>query len=636
MSKEHGAAAEKHEFRTEVRKLLHIITHSLYTNREIFLRELVSNASDALDKLRFAQTRGEAAPAADLDLNIAITVNEETRTLTVSDTGIGMTRQELIDNLGTVASSGSERFLKELAEKGEQASNIIGRFGVGFYAVFMVADSVTVTTRSALDASGAWRWTSDGLGSFELEEALDAPERGTRIDIRLKEDAGDFLKKDHLKDVIRRHSNFIPFPVSVEGEHVNTTPALWREPRFQVTEEQYKDFYTFLTFDTQAPMDTIHLSIDAPVQFTSLAFIPNFGNELFGYDRDKYGLDLYVRRVLISKEYKALIPEYLSFLKGVVDTEDLPLNISRETLQENALIAKIRQTLVKQVLAHLAKLAESDAEKYATFWRTHGRVFRMGYNDYVNRDKFIPLLRFNSSALDDEKGLCSLDDYIGRAREGQKTVWYVSAPNREAARLNPHVEIFRRKGIEVLYLYEAADEFIMESLGKWNEFEFRSAEHADADALKDFDDVEKKDAPEALDEEGRKTLSSLLSHMKTLLGDKVEDVRESARLSDSPACLASKDGGMTASMEKLMRVMNKDESVPRKVLEINPDHPLTRNLLRLYRADADDRLLAQATEQLYESALLLEGYLRDPHALVGRVNSLLEQATGWYAEVRKL
>ncbi|MFV0421113.1 molecular chaperone HtpG [Oleidesulfovibrio sp.] len=636
MSDTQGATTEKHEFRTEVRKLLHIITHSLYTNREIFLRELVSNASDALDKLRFAQARSEQIIAPELDLNIAITVDEKAKTLTITDTGIGMTRQELIDNLGTIASSGSERFLKELADKGEDAGNIIGRFGVGFYAVFMVADTVRVTSRSARSEQEAWSWTSDGLGSFELEEAQDAPERGTRIVAHLKEDAAEFLKKDHLKQVIRRHSNFIPFPISVEGEHVNTTPALWREPKFQVTKEQYKEFYTFLTFDSQDPLDTIHLSIDAPVQFTSLVFVPTFGNDMFGYDRDKYGLDLYVRRVLISREYKALIPEYLSFLKGVVDTEDLPLNISRETLQENALIAKIRQTLVKQVLSHLDKLASSDAEKYAEFWRTHGRIFRMGYNDYVNREKFIPLLRFNSSVHEDDKALCSLDEYIERAREGQKHVWYVSAPNREAARLNPHVEIFRRKGIEVLYMYEAADEFIMESLGKWKEFEFRSVEHADADILKDFDDVEKKDAPEALDEEGHKTLSQLLTHMKNILGDRVEDVRESKRLSDSPACLASKDGGMTASMEKLMRVMNKDDSIPRKVLEVNPDHMLIRNMLRLYRADADDRLLQQATEQLFESALLLEGYLQDPHALVGRVNNLLEQATGWYAEVRKL
>ncbi len=635
MSDEQSTTTEKHEFRTEVRKLLHIITHSLYTNREIFLRELISNASDALDKLRFAQARGEQVTSPDLELRISLTANEENKTLTLTDTGIGMTRQELIDNLGTIAGSGSERFLKELAEKGEDTDNIIGRFGVGFYSVFMVADSVSVTTCSMRENEGAWRWTSDGLGSFEQEAVQDGPERGTSIVIQLKEDATEFLQKDRLREIIRRHSNFIPFPISLDGEHVNTTPALWREPKFQVSKEQYKEFYTFLTFDTQEPMDTIHLSIDAPVQFTSLAFIPTFANDMHPHNRDAYGLDLYVRRVLISREYEALLPEYLSFLKGVVDTEDLPLNISRETLQENILISKIKQTLTKQVLSHLEKLASSQAEKYDEFWRTHGRVFRMGYSDYLNREKFIPLLRFNSSVHEDDASLTSLDAYLERAPEGQKDVWYVSAPNREAARLNPHVEIFRRKGIEVLYLYDPADEFIMDSLGKWKEAAFRSVEHADADTLKDFADVEKKEAPEALDEESHKALHDLLAHMKTLLGDKVEDVRESKRLSDSPACLAG-TGGMTASMEKLMRVMSKDESIPRKVLEVNPDHPLTRNLLRLYRADTDDALLRQATEQLLESALLLEGYLQDPHLLVARVNTLLEQATGWYAEIRKL
>lgn len=634
-------ATEQHEFRTEVCKLLKIITHSLYTNHEIFLRELVSNASDALDKLRFAQSRGEAVRAPELESAISITLNKDAKTLCVADTGIGMTREDLLENLGTIARSGSEKFLQELAESGEGSSNIIGRFGVGFYAVFMVADKVSVTSRSYKDGEGAWRWTSDGLGAFTLEPVADdeAPVRGTTIVANIKDDAAEFLEKARLEEIIRKHSNFVPFPVRVEGEQVNTTPALWREPKSQISKEQYKDFYKFLSYDEREPLGTIHLSVDAPVQFTALAFIGNTPRDPYEVERGNYGLDLYVRRVLISKEYKELIPEYLSFLTGVVDTEDLPLNISRETLQENALIRKIRQSLVKQVLNHLEKMAKDDAEAYANFWKTHGRIFNLGYHDYANKDKFLGLLRFNSSANDDAEGLSSLEDYKSRMPEGQKDIWYLSAPNREAARLNPHAEIFRRKNVEILYLYEPVQEFILESVGTWNELNFKAVERVTDDDLKHLPDVEKADDSakhEALDEDGKAELTKLLAHMKTLLGDKVDDVRVSSRLTDSPACLASPDGAMTASMERLMRVMQKDESIPRRVLEINPDHSLTRNMLRVFKADPTDALLSQVTEQIFESALLLEGYLRDPHSLVNHVNSLLEKATGWYAEVRKL
>lgn len=624
------------EFKTEVRKLLHIITHSLYTNREIFLRELVSNASDALDKLRFAQAKGEAVNAPELELGIDISIDKDAKTITIRDTGIGMTREELVDNLGTIARSGSERFLKELSEKQEDPGNIIGRFGVGFYSVFMIADKVEVTTRSARGDEAAHTWVSDGLGSFEVTPCEEgAPERGTVIIIHVKDEADEFLEKFRLQSILKKHSSFIPFPIQLEGERVNTTPALWREPKSSITMEQYKEFYTHLTFDEAEPMDTLHISVDAPVQFNCLAFIPNMARDVFGFDRERYGLDLYVRRVLIQHENKDLIPEYLSFLKGVVDTEDLPLNISRETLQENALIRKIQQTITKQVLNHLEKLAKSDADAYNRFWNTHGKVFRIGYHDYANREKFTQLLRFNSSHHEDRDGLTSVEAYIERAKPEQKAVYYITAPSREAAKLNPHLEIFTRKGLEVLFLFEPVDEFVMDNLHKYKEFEFVAAETVKAETLDAFPDMEEEKKAEELSEGDTKTFDDLIATMKTILGDKVTDVRISRRLSGSPAVLASTDGA-TSSMERLMRIMNKDESIPKKVLEINRDHAILRNLLRIFKADSKDPIIEETVVQLFESSLLLEGYLKDPHALVGRINNLLEKASGWYTEVKKL
>lgn len=627
--------SQSYEFKTEVRKLLHIITHSLYTNREIFLRELVSNASDALDKLRFAEAKGEEIAAAELEPSISITLDKDAKIITITDTGIGMNKEDLVDNLGTIARSGSERFLAELSESKDSASNIIGRFGVGFYSVFMISEDVTVTTRSYKPGSEGFTWKSDGLGSFDITPAEDAPERGTVITINVKDDAVEFLEKFRLEQALKQHSSFIPFPIYLDGDHQNTTPALWREPKSSISKEQYKEFYNYLTFDDKEPLATIHSAVDAPVQFTSLSFIPTFGRDLNSMGREDYGLDLYVRRVLIQHECKDLLPDYLSFIKGVVDTEDLPLNISRETLQENVLIRKINQTVTKQILSHLDRMAKNDADAYKEFWNVHGKIFRLGYSDYANRDRYAKLLRFNTSTHEAAEELTSFDEYIERAKEGQKSVYYISATSREAAKLNPHLEIFTRKGLEVLFLYEPVDEFVMDNLGKFGEFDLVSVETVSPDSLKDFDDVVKKEKAEELSEEETATLSDLLAHIKTLLGDKVTDVRLSERLSGSPAVLSSPDGA-TSSMEKIMRMMNQDESIPQKVFELNSDHPIVRNLLRIYKSDKDDALIKETVEQLFESSLLLEGYLKDPHAMVSRINDILEKAGSWYSEIKKI
>ncbi len=635
---------KQHEFRAEVRKVLNIITHSLYTNREIFLRELVSNASDALDKLRFQQSKGEVSHAPDIAFEININIDKEAKTLTINDTGIGMNSDELIANLGTIAKSGSEEFLKDLKAHGEaenkdssDASNIIGRFGVGFYSIFMVADKVEVTSRPAYGDNSAHIWISDGCGSFTVSETNDAPERGTRIVAYLKDDAAEFLEKYRIESTIRKHSAFIPFTIKVDGEHVNTTPALWREPKFSITQEQYKEFYKFLTYDHAEPLSTMHFSVDAPVQFNALLFIPEQSFDIFGSGREHWGLDLYARRVLIMRENKELLPEFLSFLKGVVDTEDLPLNISRESLQENIILRKIQQTIVKQALSQLEKMAEGEQEKYAKFWHKHGRILKLGYHDFVHKDRIAPLLRFNSSFHDDVEGLSSLDEYMARAKEGQKTIWFVSGASREAARLNPHLEVFRKKGLEVLYLTEPIDEFVMEGLGKYKEWDLKAVEQIGDDSLKDFADTEDSAAKtNPLAEEDVANFDTLVKSIQDILGDKVKEVRVSHRLEGSPACLVAADGGLSSSMEKLMRVMQKDDTIPQKILEVNRDHPILRNLLRIHKHDSKDPLLTEMVEALFDTSLLLDGYLKDPYALASRTNKLMEQAGAWYADLKKI
>ena len=651
------AGKNSRQFRAEVRKVLHILTNSLYTNREIFLRELVSNASDALDKLRYRMSRGESPRLADIPLEIRISLDKDSNVLTIADTGVGMTAEELAENLGTIARSGSEQFLADIAaenagsdaakaEAGEEgetsgpadAANIIGRFGVGFYSVFMVASKVEVTSRPAFgDDAEASVWVSDGLGTFTVEPATgDEPARGTVIKAWLKDDAAEFAEKFRVESVIRKHSAFVPFPVLVDGERVNTQPALWREPKFSVTKEQYDSFYKALTYDAREPLDTLHLSVDAPVQFNALLFTPDSAQDFFGADREFWGLDLYARRVLIQHRNKELVPEYLAFLKGVVDTEDLPLNISRETLQENVVLRKINQVLVKQTLNHLEKLAKDDAEKYSRFWKLHGKVFKLGYSDFVNRDRITPLLRFNSSAMEDAGGLTSLDDYISRARESQKEIWYVAAPSREAAKVNPHSEVFRRKGLEVLYLYEPVDEFALETLAKYKDYTFKAVEHADSAVLDAFADTDEQPKAAPLSNEDMNEFDKLLETIRKVLGDQIKDARVSHRLADSPACLVSPDDGVTSSMERLMRVMQKDDSIPQKIFEINRDHPLLRTMLKLSKADPDDPQLAEMIQSLFDSTLLLDGYIKDPHALASRATKLLEQASAWYADVKKL
>lgn len=621
-----------HEFRAEIRKLLDIITHSIYTNREIFLRELVSNASDALDKLRFEINRGTEVLEPETPLEIRISADQEGKRLAIIDTGCGMTRDEMIENLGTIAKSGTEAFMNSVSDTAD-AGNLIGRFGVGFYSVFMVAEKVIVTSRSYKPDASAARWVSDGSGSFTVEEVPDAAPRGTTIEIFLREDAKEFAAPDKIRATLVKHSSFISFPILVDSQKINTIPALWRESKFSVTPEQYKEFYQFLTFDPEEPLLTVHINVDAPVQFTALLFIPKHGMGPMTFrDNLHHGLDLYVRRVLISKDVKEVIPEYLGFVRGVVDTEDLPLNISRETLQENVVLRKIESVITKQILEKLKTLAKEDPDKYNEFFKQHGQGMKLGYGDYANREAFAELLRFDSSAVTDGGNLASLADYVTRARDGQKTIYYLSGPSRPALDLNPHLEIFRAKGLEVLYLYDPVDEFVMESVKTYKELPIKSAEHVEATELDLFEETAPKPEMPELSKDDEASMGGFIKKIKEILGDRITDVRLSTRLTQSPSCLVSPDEHMTSSMQRIMQLVTKDTSIPPKALEINRDHALIRNLLEIYRRDAADPFITQSVEQLYDSALLLDGYLADPHQMVARINELLSDASALHAK----
>jgi molecular chaperone HtpG len=630
------ADTKKFHFKAEVKQLLDILVHSLYTSREIFLRELISNCSDALDKIRFESNKGTEIEDNDLPLEIRVDFDEKKKLITVKDTGIGMTRDELINNIGTIAKSGSAEFLKQLSENKQDANNIIGKFGVGFYSVFMVAKEVIIKTKSYKKDEAAIMWKSDGLGDYELSELDEKLKRGTTIEVHLKDDASEFAEKYRLESTIKKHSNFIQFPIYLEKEKVNTVSALWREPKSTVKKEQYTEFYKFLSYDSEEPLETIHISVDAPIQFNSLLFIPKKNNEWYRYNRDDYGLDLYVKRVLIQHKNKDLLPEYLGFVVGVVDSEDLPLNISRETLQENVIFSKIASNVTGQVLSHLQKVAKDNPDQYSKFWKEHGQIFKLGYMDFTNHEKFMSLLRFNSSASKDSTDLISLEDYTGRMKKDQKEIYYAIGQSRDSLVMDPHLEIFKTKGIEVLYLYDPVDEFVINALRNYKDFEFKSVENADAVKLKKMENVEQKEKSiEDLSKDDQLHFDSLLAKMKEILGNRVEDVKESNRLTDSASCIVSKEEGMSASMQKILKMANQNIESQKKILEINKDHKLIRNLLKVFKKSNNDEFIKSVTEQLYESALLLEGSLDDPHKLINRLNKMMEESSDWYVEVKK-
>lgn len=610
---------QEFEYKAEMKQLLNLIVHSLYTHPEIFLRELISNASDALNKVRFRLLTDRNVLDADADLQITVTLDAKEHTFAITDTGIGMTREDLIEKIGTVASSGTLEFLQKVQEENRTLDgNLIGKFGVGFYSVFMVAEEVTIETRHANPDSKGYRWRSGGEGTFTIEE-IDKPARGTHIFFKLREQAKEFSEEYTVKRIINKYSNFVDFPIFLGKEKVNTVTALWHKPKDQVREEELIEFYKFITNDFNPPLGHLQLAIEGAVTFNALVFIPETAPPLWFRDPHERSLQLYSNKVFIQDDCKELLPEYLRFVKGVVDTADLPLNVSREVTQTSPAMAKIRDILTKKILAFLADWAKQEKPKFEKFYRNFGAFFKAGVNtDYANRDKIIELLRFESTKLD--KGeLTGLRDYLSRMQPGQKAIYYLSGESRETVEKNPKLEYFRKNEIEVLLLTDPVDVFVLPSLNEFDKQPLLSVDKADLELAPD-----QTGDQEALHGDLAK---ALLTVFRETLGDKVEDVVESKRLVNSPVTLVAGKNGLDSQMEKMMKLMDKNYTAAKKILEVNLSHPLIKNLSRRNLSSPTDPILRKSILQLYEGALLLEGNMPSPADFVNRMNELLEEAT---------
>jgi molecular chaperone HtpG len=628
---------EKFTFQAEITQLLDILVHSLYSSREIFLRELISNASDALDKLRIISLRGEEYHQKDIPFEIKISFDKESKLLMITDTGIGMTKEELVKNIGTIAKSGSSEFIKALKEGDSDAKEIIGRFGVGFYSVFMVANEVKIKTRSYLKDEQGYIWKSTGSGDFTITESEDSINRGTTIEIYLKDDALEYATKETLEGIIKKHSGFISYPIYLAAEKINTITALWKEPKNSITPEQYSEFYKFVSHDFEDPECHIHISVEGMVQFNALLFIPKKNFDFFGMNRDNYGLDLYVRKVLIQHQSKDLLPEFLSFVKGVVDSEDLPLNVSRETLQENAVFGKIAKQVTQKVLDDLIQRAKDDPEQYKRIYKEHGKQIKLGFNDHDNRSKYLELLRFDSLNNTDPEKLISFEDYKNNLKAEQKEIYFALGTMRESLAADPAIEIFKKKGIDVIFLYDPVDEYALSMVAKYGELDLVSVEKADISKLDSFIDVEENTnkLPE-LSTEDEKILDELAKKVKEVLGEKIKDVKISKRLSDHAVWLSGENEMFSASFRRMMKGSNPmfDSFGASKVMEINKDSAVIRNLLTIYKGDKDSPIVSRVVNVLYLSAELGSGDLKDPFILVKEMNSILETFTGNYTIIK--
>ena len=608
-------------FQAEVQQVLALVINSLYTNQEVFLRELISNASDALDKGRFLAMTREGAAQQEGEPKIEITLDDDARTLTIEDNGVGMTRDEVVQNLGTIARSGSLEFLKANAEaarkKESGALQLIGQFGVGFYAAFMVAARVDVQTRSMVPGAEPVLWRSAGAGSFTVA-AGDREHPGTRIVLHLKEDAREYTKAWRIKEIIRKYSDFVHFPITVNGEVANRSAALWTLPKSQITEEQHAEFFHHVTggHEGDKPLHHIHLSIDAPVQFHALLYIPEKASpDLF--HKDRRAIRLYAKRILIMEDCDKLTPMHLRFLRGVVDSEDLSLNVSREVLQESRTLSQIEQQIVKQVLRSLKDLSESDPERYATFWTEFGRVLKEGVTtDWKNKDALADLCRFEAMSTEAGKSI-SLRQYVDKMPEGQKEIYYVTGLSRRAVEQSPHLEAFKKRGYDVLFLIDPVDEWVVKSLNEYDKRRMKSITHGDLDL---GEEPEKK-------EEEAGSADAAVAAVKAALGGQVKDVRLSKRLTDSASCLVAGEGDPGANLERIMKIIDQSTEESKRILEINASHPVVKNLDALARREpGSDRVRAWA-ELLFDQALLAEGVVPEPAKLVRKIQELLVEVS---------
>jgi len=622
-------------FQAEVKQLLHLMVHSLYSNKEIFLRELISNASDAADKLRFEALNHPVLIEGDGDLKIWVSFDREARTITIRDNGIGMSREEVIANIGTIAKSGTREFFSKLSGDQAKDAQLIGQFGVGFYSSFIIADRVTLATRRAgLPAADGVRWESAGEGDYTLEPAERAA-RGTEVVLHLRQDEDELLSAWKLRSIIRKYSDHIALPIVMkketwdeekkeqvltdEDETVNQASALWARPKSEITDEQYDEFYKHIAHDFEAPLARVHAKVEGKSEYTQLLYVPSRA-PFDLWDREhRHGLKLYVRRVFIMDDAEQLLPAYLRFVRGVVDSADLPLNVSREILQESRDVETIRKGCVNKVLGLLEDLAASDKEKYARFWGEFGKVLKEGAGeDFANREKVAKLLRFASTHADTEAQDVSLDEYIARMKEGQEAIYFVTADSFPAARHSPHLEVFRKKGIEVLLLSDRVDEWMVSSLTEFGGKPMKSVAKGALDLGKLDDEEEKKRQNAEADE-----YKELLEKVQKSLGERVKEVRITHRLTESPACLVTGEHELSGNLERLLKAAGQKASGVRPTLEINPQHPIVRQLK--YETDRFDDWAAI----LFDQALLAEGgQLEDPAGFVRRLNGVILAVSG--------
>lgn len=624
------ASKETLGFKTEVKQLLHLMIHSLYSNKEIFLRELVSNASDACDKLRFQALSNGDLYENDSELKVDITFDKDAGTLTIADNGIGMTRDDVVNHLGTIAKSGTAEFLSQLSGDQKKDSQLIGQFGVGFYSAFIVADKVTVETRRAgADASDGVRWESEGEGEFSLE-AIELPARGTRITLHLKEGEQEFADTFRLENLIRKYSDHIAIPVFVQkdaeenedgeeatsNEAVNQAQAMWTRPKSDLSDEDYTEFYKHVSHDWNEPLTWMHNRVEGKLDYTSLLYIPSKAPfDLWNREATR-GLKLYVQRVFIMDDAEQFLPTYLRFVKGVLDSNDLSLNVSREILQQDKQVDSLRSALVKRVLDTLEKLAKKDAEKYQTFWEAFGEVLKEGpAEDFANREKIAGLFRFATTQSDDATQNVGLSDYVSRMRDGQKKIYYITGDSYESAAASPHLEYFRKKGVEVLLLTDRVDEWMVGHLNDFDGKPFQDVTKGELD-LDELADSDEKDQQKALEEAHK----ALVERLQAALLEQVKEVRVTSRLSDSPACLVVGQYDMGGHMRRMMEAAGQPVPEPEMALEINPTHPLIERLDK----EADEDRFAELALLIHAQAQLAEGsQLKQPAQYVARLNKLL-------------
>ncbi len=607
-------APQKFEFQAEIKQLLDIVIHSLYTEKEIFVRELVSNASDALEKLRHTQITEKEIFDDKAELEISLTTDDKAKTLTIQDYGIGMTRDELVKNLGTIAHSGSKQFLKALGENGAKNSNLIGQFGVGFYSAFMVAKSVKVYSKSWRATEPGHVWSSDGSGSYEVEEVADL-RRGSKIVIELKDDCGDYSADWKIKEILERYSAFVSFPIKLNDKHINTVQALWLRSKNEIKDEEYTEFYKFQAHAHDEPRLRLHFSADAPLAINALLFVPKDNSEKFGMSRLEASVSLYCRKVLIDAKPKDLLPEWLRFMKGVIDSEDLPLNISRETMQDRSLIEKLNKVVTKRFLKFLSEEAEARPDAFNEFYTEFGIFLKEGAAmDYTHKEQLTKLLRFESSLTDKGK-TTSLADYVTRMGAEQKEIYYLVGPNRAALESGPYLEGFKARNLEVIFCYEAVDEYVMSNVREFDGKKLTAADHADVK----LSDLPKPEG--ALSEDDTKKLTAWL---KETLGARVEEVKASDRLVDSPALAVNADKFMSPQMRRMMKAMKKDGAdEPVKVtLEINPRSVVMKRLFDTHATSPDKAKLV--AEQILDNSLISAGLLDDATPMVARLYKLLE------------